>query len=90
MFEFREALMQNVQLKKHRLIILKCPNLHLNEDDESYEEINRFLSTHTYIDREAGNYLDQLLYWLPINRLGTVSIEPDTHAIDDDNAHLVH
>src|SRR5271155_4089273 len=60
MYEFTVALQLNVQLRKHRLIILKwSADINMDPNIETYHDMRQFIHTHTYIDRQASNYMDQ-------------------------------
>jgi len=75
MLEFRAAWQWNVEHKRHRLIVVKCPGvdeaLAAAERDAvaGVEDVRMFLSTYTYIEHDSDDWWQKLLYAMPINRL---------------------
>ena len=81
MLEFRTAWQWNVEHKRHRLIVVKCPGV-----DEALvaaernavagvEDVRMFLSTYTYIEHGSDDWWQKLLYAMPINRLPAVDFD---------------
>ena len=71
MLEFEVALHHNVVVKrKKRLVVLMAldsPNdLHVDDDDAQTAALRRYLRQYTYIDLKAPDWLDNLLYALPL------------------------
>jgi len=75
MLEFRTAWQWNIEHKRHRLIVVKCPGvdeaLAAAERNEvaGVEDVRMFLSTYTYIEHGSDDWWQKLLYAMPINRL---------------------
>ena len=72
MYEFEVSLHHNVVVKrKKRLIVLMAldsPNdLHLDNDDAATAALRHYLRQYTYIDFTAPDWLDNLLYALPLH-----------------------
>jgi len=102
MLEFRTAWQWNVQNRRHRLIVVKCPGvdeaLAVAERDAvpGVEDVRMFLSTYTYIEHGSDDWWQKLLYAMPINRLPAVDFDfhlqfftgPDNH--DDQEPLLVN
>jgi len=78
MYEFEVALHHNIVLKrKKRLIVLMAldsPNDLYVDDDSQTAALRHYLRQYTYIDFTAGDWIDNLLYALPL------------HGIDQQNA----
>ena len=93
MLEFRGAMEQCLERKHHRLIVIKWPNIELDDANDSNREMKMFLSTHVYIDREEEDYMNKLLYALPVGRLGRHNVdqqnEHSENANDDDDVALL-
>ena len=81
MLEFRAAWQWNLDHKRHRLIVVKCPDvdeaLAAAERDAvpGVEDVRMFLSTYTYIEHGSDDRWQKLLYAMPINRLPTVDVD---------------
>jgi len=81
MLEFRTAWQWNLEHKRHRLIVVKCPGvdeaLAAAERDAvpGVEDVRMFLSTYTYIEHGSDDWWQKLLYAMPINRLPTVDFD---------------
>jgi len=81
MLEFRHAWSLNVEHKRHRLIVVKCPGvdeaLAVAERDavSGVDDVRMFLSTYTYIEHGSDDWLQKLLYAMPINRLPAVDFD---------------
>ena len=70
MREFEVAWHRNFVLGKKRLIVamFQSPNL---ESDGISASLKQYISSHTYIDCSSKTFWDQLLYAMPIGKLGT-------------------
>ena len=81
MMELRTAWHWNIEHKRHRLIVVKCPGvdetLEAAERDAvaGVEYIRKFLSTYTYIEHNSDDWWQKLLYAMPINRLPAADFE---------------
>ena len=81
MLEFRTAWQWNVQNRRHRLIVVKCPGvddaLAVAERDAvpGVEDVRMFLSTYTYIEHGSDDWWQRLHYAMPINRLPAVDFD---------------
>ena len=81
MLEFRTAWQWNVDHRRHRLIVVKCPGvdeaLVAAERDAvaGVEDVRLFLSTYTYIEHGSADWWQKLLYAMPINRLPGVDVD---------------
>ena len=76
MFEFDVASNLNIRRRKHRLIVIKWPDIDLDEDvDEDNitdrDRVRLFLSRYTYIEYKSDGWWQQVLYAMPINRLAS-------------------
>jgi len=76
MFEFDVASNLDITRKKHRLVVIKWPDLDLdeniNEDNiRDRDRVRLFLSRYTYIEYESDGWWQQVLYAMPINRLAS-------------------
>jgi len=76
MFEFDCASNLDITRRKHRLIVIKWPDLDLDEDVDANnvrdrDRVRLFLSTYTYIEYESDGWWQQVLYAMPINRLAS-------------------
>ena len=77
MLEFLSAWHLNIDRHKHRLIVIKWPDLDLDRDLESINvsgerdrnNVRLFLSTYTYIEYGCDGWWQQVLYAMSINRL---------------------
>jgi len=83
MFEFDVAWKLNIRRRKHRLIIIKWPDLDLDHDLDAdnikdRDSVRLFLSRYTYIEYGVDGWWQQVLYAMPINRLA--SDHHDNHA----------
>ena len=81
MLEFRAAWQWNIEHGKHRLIVVKCPDVDeaLEEAERNavagVEDVRMFLSTYTYIEHDSDDWWQKLLYAMPINRLPAVDFD---------------
>jgi len=77
MLEFLSAWHWNISRHKHRLIVIKWPDLDLDADIDpvnGYRDVDNvrlYLSTYTYIEYGSDTWWKQVLYAMPINRLGS-------------------
>jgi len=79
MLEFLCAWKRNIEEHKHRLIVIKWPDLDLNDILDSVnvsagserDSVRLFLSTYTYIEYRSDRWWQHLLYAMPINRLAS-------------------
>ena len=76
MFEFHAASNLNIRRKKHRLIVIKWPDLDLDHDLDSdnikdRDSVKLFLTRYTYIEYESDGWWQKVLYAMPINRLAS-------------------
>ena len=76
MFEFDVASNLDITRKKHRLIVIKWPDLDLDEDinEDNIRDRDRvrlFLSRYTYIEYASDGWWQQVLYVMPMNRLAS-------------------
>ena len=91
MLEFRTAWQWNIEHKRHRLIVVKCPGvdeaLAAAERDAvaGVEDVRMFLSTYTYIEHDSSDWWQKLLYAMPINRLPAVDFDYPQHFFDGGN-----
>ena len=72
MLEFDLALHHNVVVKrKKRLVVLMAldspDDLHVDDDDPRTTALRHYLRQYTYIDFTAPDWLDNLLYALPLH-----------------------
>ena len=85
MLEFLCAWHLNIDRHKHRLIVIKWPDLDLDLDDDlgsinvsgerDRNDVRLFLSTYTYIEYGSQGWWQHLLYAMPINRLASTNDE---------------
>jgi len=81
MLEFLSAWHLNIARHKHRLIVVKWPDLDLDlgndlqsinvSAERDWTNVRLFLSTYTYIVYEGEGWWKQVLYAMPINRLAS-------------------
>ena len=74
MLEFHTASNLNITRRTHRLIVIKWPDLDLDEDTDEdnirdRNSVKLFLSRYTYVEYESDGWWQQVLYAMPINRL---------------------
>jgi len=74
MLEFHVASNLNIRRRKHRLIVIKWPDLDLDHDIDAdnikdRHSVRLFLSRYTYIEYGVDGWLQRVLYAMPINRL---------------------
>ena len=74
MLEFHVASNLNIERRKHRLIVIKWPDLDLDHDLDAdnikdRDSVRLFLSRYTYIEYGSDVWWQQVLYAMPINRL---------------------
>ena len=84
MYEFEVALHHNILVKrKKRLVVLMALDSPVDlyaDDDAQTAALRQYLRQYTYIDFTAPDWLDNLLYALPLRGLGQLDIRAD----DDD------
>ena len=68
MWEFNVALDRDLEGRTRRLVVIKDTDLDVGRLDKS---LQTYLHRMTYVERESEYLWDNLLYTLPINRLGT-------------------
>jgi hypothetical protein len=56
-------------LRKKRLVLMMLGSPLATIDDPSVESLRQFIRQYTYIDYDADDWLERLLYALPINGL---------------------
>ena len=93
MTEFDEAYRHNVAVKRRRrlivLMMLDNPtNLYANNAADM-ATLRQYLRQYTYIDYTADDWLDKLLYALPLRGL-LQNNEDHTHDDDNDDAQLIN
>ena len=76
MFEFDVASNLDITRKKHRLIVIKWPDLDLDHDLDANnikdrDSVRLFMSRYTYIEYGVDGWWQQVLYAMPINRLAS-------------------
>jgi len=76
MLEFHVASNLNIERQKHRLIVIKWPDLDLDHDLDAdnikdRDSVRLFLSRYTYIEYGVDGWWQQVLYAMPINRLAS-------------------
>jgi len=76
MLEFHVASNLNIERRKHRLIVIKWPDLDLDHDLDAdnikdRDSVRLFLSRYTYIEYGGDCWWQQVLYAMPINRLAS-------------------
>ena len=87
MAEFRCAWQRCLQLKKHRLIAIKWPDVDFNENDrmelesEEVMDLKLFLLTHKYIEYESHDWWNQVMYSLTVNKMGHIRDDPDSQLL---------
>jgi len=80
MLEFYSAWQLNIDHRKHRLIVIKWPDLDLDlandldpvnasREPNHRNSVKMFLSKYTYIEYDSDTWWRQVLYAMPINRL---------------------
>ena len=88
MTEFDMAYHHNVVVKRKKrliaLMMLDNPNDHYANDASDTATLRQFLRQYTYIDYTADDWLDKLLYALPLR--GLLQHNEDHH---DDDVHLL-
>ena len=67
MWEFNVALDRDLQRRTRRLVVIKDTDLDVGRLDKT---LQTYLHRMTYVERESEYLWDNLLYTLPINRLG--------------------
>ena len=67
MWEFNVALDRDLEGRTRRLVIIKDTDLDVGRLDKT---LQTYLHRVTYVERESEYFWDNLLYTLPINRLG--------------------
>jgi len=81
MFEFDTALHHNIIVKrKKRLVVLMAldsPTVLYDNDASDVVELRHYLRQYTYIDYVANDWLDKLLYTLPLRGMGQEHPNPD-------------
>ena len=88
MAEFRCAWQRCLQLKKHRLIAIKWPDVDINEpnrielESTGTTDLKMFLSTHKYIEYGANDWWNQMLYALTVNRMGHIRDDEDVQLLE--------
>ena len=95
MMEFGYAWNLDTTRHKHRLIVIKWPDLDLDGDldlggENDRDNVRLFLSTHTYIEHESDDWWEHVLYAMPINRLATNDEVPEHRALDDQEEQLMN
>ena len=91
MLEFLSAWHLNVDRHKHRLVVIKWPDLDLDNDldpvnaisERNRDSVRLFLSTYTYIEYGSVQWWKHVLYAMPVNRLGSCGheVEPPHCAV---------
>ena len=73
--------------RKKRLVVMMALDSHIDlyANDASYTEaLRQYLRQYTYIDCAAGDWLDKLLYALPLHGMGRDECtEPELFDADD-------
>ena len=91
MYEFEVALHHNIVVKrKKRLVVLMAldspSDLHVDDHDDSQTAaLRQYLSQYTYIDFTAADWLDNLLYALPLHGMD----QQNSDDANDDDAILL-
>ena len=68
--EFELALHHNVTVfRKKRLVLMMLGNPLATIDDPNVESLRQFIRQYTYIDYDADDWVERLLYALPVNGL---------------------
>ena len=78
LWEFNVALNRDLEEATHRLVVIKDTDLAIRDLDAS---IKTYLRRVTYVERESRSFWDNLLYTLPVEKLGTVSNQNEATAI---------
>jgi len=86
MLEFLSAWHWNIKRHKHRLIVIKWPDLDLSSDPDpgsvnglsDLNNVRLYLSTYTYYEYGSATWWQQVLYAMPINRMGSRCLEDRT------------
>ena len=93
LYEFETALHHWISLKRtRRLIVLMAldnPNDLYANDASNTAALRRYLRQYTYIDYMAHDWVDKLLYALPLHGMNHQRPERDDVALLGDNADLV-
>jgi len=94
MLEFLCAWHLNIDRHKHRLIVIKWPDLDLDDDLDSINESDRdnmrlFLSTYTYIEYGSHGWWQHLLYAMPVKRLASNGEEPEHRELNNQEEQLI-
>jgi len=92
MQEFGIAYYHNISVKrKKRLIVLMMldrPNeLHADDANSNTVVLRQYLRQYTYIDYNSDDWLDKLLYALPLRGLLQPNQRPDDGTDEDPNLH---
>ena len=93
MHEFDVAHHHNIAVKrKKRLIILMALD-NLNElytnDASDTAVLCQYLRQYTYIDYPAGDWIDKLLYTLPLHGMDQRRVDQEPDNLDNDDAFLL-
>ena len=87
MFEFETAFHHNIMVKrKKRLIVLmaldKSTDLYANDASDT-TTLRQYLHQYTYIDYSADDWLDHLLYALPLHGMDEAETTDQEPAVTD-------
>ena len=61
---------RDIRKNRRRLVVLVVEDMSAIADQEIPSAIRTYLERYTYIEYGSGNWLDQLMYAMPINRMG--------------------
>ena len=78
LWEFNVALNRDLEEATHRLVVIKDTDLAIRDLDAS---IKTYLRRVTYVERESRSFWDNLLYTLPVEKLGTANNQNEATSI---------
>ena len=86
--EFLMAYDRDITLKKRRLVVLMIEDVSGLDDQDIPHVLRAYLRLYTYIEHGSGNWLDQLMYAMPINRMGRDFRENQENPMDDGRSNI--